>query len=68
MKEIIRCLKRFVAYEVFGILRGGPLHSDGSGLFRRTRIGSVTQAPVESEPVVGSAVDRDQHVEQISSQ
>jgi len=24
MKEIIRCLKRFVAREVFGILRGGP--------------------------------------------
>lgn len=24
MKEIIRCLKRFVARELFGILRGGP--------------------------------------------
>jgi transposase len=24
MKEVIRCLKRFVAREVFGILRGGP--------------------------------------------
>jgi hypothetical protein len=24
MKEIIRCLKRFVAREVFGILHGGP--------------------------------------------
>jgi transposase len=24
MKEIIRCLKRFVARKVFGILRGGP--------------------------------------------
>lgn len=24
MKEIIRCLKRFVAREVFGILRDGP--------------------------------------------
>jgi hypothetical protein len=24
MKEIIRCLKRFVARQVFSILRGGP--------------------------------------------